>query len=423
MSETLDGAASPRRGVVARYGKVLRQPAVGSAMAFSVVGRLHESMISFAVVLLVTERSTYAMAGLAMAAFGAGGIVAAPVNSRLAARFGHTPVLLVTAVAYAAAVAGMATADGGVPGLITVAVVAGLCTPPLTPALRSTLPRLVPDEQRLVAFAAESTLQEVVFVVGPVIAGAVACLVSAEAALLAAGAATVLGTSGYCLVLHGQPAAAAPSVAPGDPPLAADDSRPAHGGAPDRLFTGTVVRLLLGGVGFLTVLSLAGVAIVAEVSGPQAHGGAGVFLGLASAGSMVGGLAFGARADGTGGLQTRFRLLAVTLCCLVALAAMPLHAGQAAHAMVAGAAAFAYGTTIAPVATVLFALLDDATGVGRSPEAFGWMGAAMGIGGVIGDASGGWLVTARGPGLAAAAAAATAFAAAALFRRVPAAPG
>ena len=58
-----------------------------------------------------------------------------------------------------------------------------------------------------------------------------------------------------------------------------------------------------------------------------------------------------------------------------------------------GAAALVYGTTIAPVGTVLFGRLSQVAGASRATEAFGWMGAAMGVGGVLGDASGGWLVT------------------------------
>ncbi len=80
-----------------------------------------------------------------------------------------------------------------------------------------------------------------------------------------------------------------------------------------------------------------------------------------------------------------------------------------------GAATLAYGTTIAPVGTVLFGRLSEVAGGSRATEAFGWMGAAMGVGGVLGDAGGGWLAT-RSPVVALAVAAGLALGTAALVR-------
>ncbi len=101
------------RPAVDRYLAVLRRPAVAFALGASVVGRLHESMIAFGVILVVTAGGSYADAGWVLAAYGAGGIVAAPAAARLADRLGHRPVLAVTAVGHAVAV--LALARGTVP--------------------------------------------------------------------------------------------------------------------------------------------------------------------------------------------------------------------------------------------------------------------------------------------------------------------
>ena len=370
-------------GAAERYLAVLRRPSVAPALAASVVGRLHESMIAFGVILVVTAQGSYADAGWVLAAYGAGGIVAAPLAARLADRLGHGPVLLATGVGHALAVLALAR---GVGPMMPVAVLAGLLTPPLTPALRSTLPRLVGDELRLTAFALESTIQEVVFVAGPLVAAATAWLAGPRAALVAAAVATVVGVVGYVLAVG---RAGVPVAETGAADGAVSEMAPSAPSDRAGLANREVVRLLVGGVGFLLVLSVAAVAIVAAVSGPSARAGSGVLLGLTSLGSMLGGLVFGARAR-TPALPRRFAWLAAGLALTAAaapVAATPL------GTVALGAAALAYGTTIAPVGTVLFGRLSQVAGASRATEAFGWMGAAMGVGGVLGDASGGWLVT------------------------------
>jgi MFS family permease len=368
----------------ARYSVILRRPGFVAVLGTSVVGRLHESMISFGVIMLVTNQGSYAQAGVVMAAYGVGGIVAGPVNSRLADRFGHVRVLLITAVAYAAAVLVMGAIVADLVALGVAALLAGLCTPPLTPAVRSVLPRLVPTEHRLTAFALESTLQEVIFVAGPVLAGGVAALAGARSALVAAAAATVLGVGSYCLALPPQERRIARPVR--DSPVAE---------RADPLLSAALLRLLAGGVGLLLLLSIATVAVIAQVSGAQARGEAGVFLALTSAGSMLGGLVFGARVRPDSPLPLRYLVLGSALVALAGVSGTI--GGNDRGVLLLAAAVFVFGATIAPVGAVLFGRLSEEAGEARATEAFGWMGAAMGIGGVLGDASGGWLVTTLPP--------------------------
>lgn len=374
----------PGRPGLHRYVAVLRQPAVASALAWSFVGRLHESVVAFGAILLVSGVHGYAGAGVVLAGYGLGGMVSGPVNARLAARLGHARVLLVTAAAFAAGLLTLATLDAPVAVLVLAAGATGLLTPPLTPALRSTLPRLVPTQHRATAYALESTLQEVVFVLGPVVAGAVTVLWGAPAALSFAAAVTGVGCLGYVLAVRGT-ADAAP-VPSGGPP------------SPSWLPVPGTGRSLLAGVAFLAALSVASVALIAAVSGPAAVGGAGVVLAAVAVGSMAGGVAYGALVGG----RRRRRAPASSLAAsLVVLSGVALVAGDGTTPATAGGAvalavaALVYGATIAPSATVLFSELDDRAGP-RSTEAFGWMGAAMGLGGAVGDLTGGVLVSAAG---------------------------
>ncbi|MCV2395995.1 MFS transporter [Actinotalea sp. M2MS4P-6] len=382
------------RSAADRYLAVLRRPSLALALVASLVGRMHESMIAFGVILVVTTDGSYADAGWVLAAYGAGGIVAAPLAARLADRFGHSAVLSLTAAGHAGAVLALA---GGVGPVVPVAVVAGLLTPPLTPAFRSTLPRLAGEELRLTAFALESTVQEVVFIAGPVVAAAAAWLAGPRAALVVAAGATVVGVAGYLVAVA--------RVAPRE----ADGECTPDGGSGRRelLATPEVLRLMVGAAGFLLVLSVAAVAIVAAASGPSASAGAGILLGLSSLGSVLGGLWFGARPR-VSALPRRF----VALACGVAAIGLAAAAGGV---VLLAVSALVYGTTIAPVGTVLFGRLSQVAEGSRATEAFGWMGAAMGVGGVLGDAGGGWLVTAS-PVLALAVAAGVALVTGALVR-------
>lgn len=378
---TTDGG---RRGL-GRYAGVLRQRGVAAALAWSFLGRLHESVVAFGAILLVSGDHGYAGSGVVLAGYGLGGMVSGPVNARLAARLGHAPVLLVTAAGFGAGLLSLARLDASVAGLTALAAVTGLLTPPLTPALRSTLPRLVPTERRTTAYALESTLQEVVFVLGPVLAGGVALVWGGPAALALAAAATAVGCVGYVAAVRATGVAV---------PTTPDRGRAARSWLP----APGVGRLLVGGVAFLATVSVASIALVAAVSGPAAVGGAGVVLAAVALGSMAGGVTYGALASGGRGRRRPAWALAASL---VALAAVVLVAGDgsasasAAGVVVIALAGAAYGAAIAPSATVLFAELD-ARADGRSTEAFGWMGAAMGLGGAVGDLAGGVVVVVSG---------------------------
>ena len=71
---------------------------------------------------------------------------------------------------------------------------AALFTAPATPVARALWPVLLPDpDARAAMYSLEATVQELVFIVGPALAGAVAALASPSAAVLAAGVVAVAG--------------------------------------------------------------------------------------------------------------------------------------------------------------------------------------------------------------------------------------
>ncbi len=357
------------------YLEVWRLPRVAPAVGASIVGRLHESMLSFAVILLVSPANGYASSGLVLAALGVGQTVGAPFWGRRADRSDQARVLVGTAAAQAAALVALSVVGSSVPRGVALAAVAGLVTPPLTPAVRAVLPRLVPAGRAATAYALESTFQELIFVGGPLLAGAVAATLGAGAAFRASALLTLAGTVGYVWAVR--PVVGRPASGDG----VADE------GSGDGDRTG-VLRVLAGGTVFLVVLCVESVALVDRVSGATAAPVASWYLSATSVGSVVGGLVVGARLRAADGPRRRFAWMVAGVAALLVGAALPDPWGAGALAV----AALGFGATIAPVATTLFQRLSRAAPAARATEAFGWMGAAMGVGGVVGDAAGGWLV-------------------------------
>ncbi|MCG2798914.1 MAG: MFS transporter [Cellulomonas sp.] len=360
------------------YLELLRLPRVAAALTGSLVGRLHESMLSFAVILLISPVHGYAGSGAVLAAAGIGQSVGAPLWGRRADRSGHARVLLVTAAAQAVALLVLSRVQGEVLPAVLAGAVVGFVTPPLTPAVRAAVPRLVPAARSSAAYALESTLQELVFVAGPLVAGAVAARAGAATAFVVAAGCTLVGTVVYVLAVQGLPA--------GGPGSAVAQGR-------GRVGLGAAVPVLVGGGAFLVVLCLQSLAVVQRVSGGGALPSASWFLAATSVGSLVGGLVIGPRLAAGAPPAPRMGILAAGVVPLVIGASLPDPAG----AVVLAVGSFLFGTTIAPAATTLFDRLSRTVPAGRSTEAFGWMGAAMGAGGVIGDGGGGWLLDRAGP--------------------------
>ena len=103
-------------------------------------------------------------------AFGAGTAVSAPVAGRALDRLGQRRLLPLLAIGFAAALTALAVASGhSGPGVLdAVAAAAGLTRPPVEAALRAMWPKLVPPN-RVAAYALDSTVQELIWIGGPLL--------------------------------------------------------------------------------------------------------------------------------------------------------------------------------------------------------------------------------------------------------------
>lgn len=337
------------------------------------LARLPQGMSNLAIVLLLSPRLGYGRAGFATGVTIATAGLSNVALARAADRYGARLVLVGSATGYAAAMIGLAVdRDGGYAGLLAICAAAGLATPPVTAVARGIWPSLLDPEATRVVYGLEASAQEVVFIGGPALVALLAAVAGRSSAVVVTGLAGLVGAIAYVSA----------------PPLG--------GRRPHRQATRTPVLFATGmlryvGVGvFITAgLSMIDLATVGFAGGRSASTASGVLLAVWSAGSMVGGLAFGARTtdDTDHGLAIALAIMAAGI---AVAAAAPNRIGL-------GALLFLGGAAIAPAFARLYARVSATTPSTATTEAFGWLAVGFLVGSALGAALGGVLVDATGP--------------------------
>lgn len=371
MSAPVDRGASLR----SRYRALLAGTGAAPALAASLVGRLALGTTGLALLLLVRESTgSYAAAGLVAAAYASSFAVFAPLRARRADRRGPRGVVLACGLVHPGVLVGLvllSTAGAPAAALLAVAVLAGATVPPLGGVMRALWGELVPASSLPTAYSLEAVVVELCFVTGPVLVAVLSAVSGPAAAVLTAGGLVLAGS----LWLAATPALRA--VVPHE----------RSGGRAEGPLTSPAVRALLLTVGFVG----AGFGAL-EVTMPafvEAHDGrpgtAGVLLAVWSAGSVLGGLVYGA-------LHWQLpphRQMPWLLGCLAVGTCLPL---VAPGPVVMGVVLVAYGLSIAPFSTCNSILLGAAAPPGTATEAFSWSGSMIFGGAALGNAAGGWLV-------------------------------
>ncbi|MFD9115290.1 MFS transporter [Streptomyces bottropensis] len=369
------------------YASVLRIPYARRAFAAVLVGRLSYGMVSIAVLLAVTRTTgSYAVAGTVMALFGATSVLLSPARAALVDRYGPRRALLPMASSYAALLGALAVASWrpGASGaaLGAVAVAAGACTPPLGPTMRTVWSELAADPGLLRrAYSLDGVAEELLFVSGPLVVGGIVQVAAPAAAVAGAALLVVAGTCGFVT---------SPAVArvPGRAPAPQEGARKRT----PRMVTGIVPPVVAaGGVGLsLGALDLLVLAF-AEHHGRGDTVVAWIFAAL-SAGSAVGGLAYGA-IEWRSGARVRLSLLTGGLG--LALAA----AGLAPNLAALTGAVVCAGLFVAPALTTAYLVADDSAPSTARTQAGAWVNTAVNAGISAGAAASGLLVAHFPPAL------------------------
>lgn len=404
---------SPRT-VFSPYAQIFS--AVPGARAFSFAGwlaRLPMPILGLGAVLLVAgETGSYALAGAVAGTLALVGSLLSPQWARAMDLRGQGVVLPLVFTGYL--VSGVAFVAAVVLGAPTWAwfLLAGLtggCGPNVGALVRARWAHALDAGRRQTAFAFESVVDEVVFVVGPPLVTFLATLINPPVGFLTG---VVIGFAGGLWLSR---------LRTTEPPV-----HPVEVDGPRRRSALRHATVLLVGVVYLAVGAVFGAMDVVVVAYAEAEGApalAGVALAVYAAGSLVAGLVYGVvRLPGS--LAARYVGCAV----FFAVAAQLLFAVDSIVSLVA--IAFLAGLAIAPVLVSGMSLVESRVPRSALTEALTWVVTGLTLGVTAGSALAGAAVDAWGaetafavPALSATLAGLLALAGSPLLRRPSSVPG
>jgi MFS family permease len=399
-------------GVSAPYRRLFAEPVLRRLAVADVCARLPQGMTSLTLLLVAAQHAPMAVAGLVLAGYTLGAATTAPVRGRLADRRGLFPVAAVCAAGYTLALLGLlacslARAPAGL--LVAAAAAAGLLTPPLSPGVRSLWGVQAAAGLRQAAFAFDAAVYDLCYLLGPVLASALAAGLAPAAAL------------GLVLVLTAAAVAAVHGRSGPDP--ASHAGRASRAGRDGSLWgplrSPALRRLLVTAALTNAALAATEVALTAYARDHHALWASGLLLAGVAAGSIMGSLLLGPRALGNGSRRLP-RLLAGYTAGLAVLTAAGL------YPPLLGVAAPLAGLCLGPALATLFSATASAAPHGSGTEAQAWINSIMNGGAAAGAALAGLAASKPLLGLSLAAAAALAAAVTAALttaeRRSPAPP-
>ncbi|MFB8387696.1 MFS transporter [Microbacterium sp. NPDC055910] len=355
---------------MAGYRELLRTPGVGRIMAAQLTARFPNGMTSLAVLLHIEHvTGSYGAAGLVLAATSIGQAVAGPVTSRWMGRWGMRRVISIALAVCVLAILSIALFVLPVPLYMVLGLIAGLSTPPVQSAVRTIYPKMVTAKQLTPLYSLDASLQEVIWILAPVVITFVATQVGTVPALLVVVVVLVGGGTWFLF----------------SPELGRVRIPPSRRGIGRVLAKPPV--LLATVVGFLLIGACA--AVEAGVVATFDHGGleAGLVLAVFAFGSLGGGLALGHLPMGRWSMARRLAIVTVGL----SLTMLSLDVWWLGGTLVLA------GIGIAPALAVIFAMTSASVKFSETAEAYGWVGTGQLIGAATGSAIAGFLIDDIGP--------------------------
>lgn len=359
------------------YRRVLSLP---GALAFSSAGfvsRLPLSMAGLGIVLLVSTKSdSYGLAGTVSAAYILAAAAGAPAQGRLSDRIGQATVLRVVGTTFAAGIALLLVAieaDWGTPWTHLAAVVAGLASPQAGSMVRARWSHVISDRSQLnAAFSLEAVIDEMVFILGPVLVTVLATTVTETGGLIAAATAAFLGAWALAALRRTEPPRVVHEVGT-RPPLGWGVLGP--------------VMFVSGGLGIL--FGSTEVIVVAFSTELDQRAASGPILAIWAFGSLIAGVLIGALTLPITPLrQLRLSILGLSLLFI------PLLFLDSVLWLAVGM--FFAGFMISPTLIAAITLIETHVPPSRLTEGIAWTTTGVSIGVAPGAAAAGWLIDHHG---------------------------
>lgn len=359
------------------YRELFNAPGSRAFVVAGMIARMPISMTGIGLITMLSQlNGGYALAGSVAATFALATAFCAPQVSRLVDRFGQGRVLPIAAGLGGGALLALLLCTRLQAPLWTLFLFAALagCMPSMSAMVRARWTELYRGQPQLqTAYALESVLDEVCFIVGPPLSVGLCVAVFPEAGPLAALLMLAIGVT--ALVAQ---RATEPPVHPHEPQ---------HNGSIIRSVELRLLVLLMIAMGVIVgVVDVVSVAFAQQQGQPAA---ASIVLSVYAIGSCLAGIAFGA-------LKLDIPLPRLFMYGGIATAVTTLPLLLASNIFGLSLAVFVAGLFFAPTLIVAMALVENIVPPAKLTEGLTWLITGLSIGVAIGAAGSGWLVDAFG---------------------------
>jgi hypothetical protein len=353
--------AAPRGRMLTGYAALLQKREVRWLVISSMIARLPSAMVPLAILLMVDKRSgSLAIAGVVVGLYGLGRAAISPLVGAQVDRVGQLRVLAtgvaLQTVLLVALVAATATHQSPIV-LSVIAIAAGGAVPPIPACLRALWPVVASEgAERDTAYSFDATSQELIWIAGPLAVSALLIVAAPAVIVIIAAAIGCVGVAFF-------------AASPISRAWRGRRQRPRFGALGGTDLRALLVTSTFAGVNYGALTF----GLTALAVGLGNSGASGVLLACVSAGSITGGLLYGARSWLRPATQ-RYRALLVA----TAMAGLPL--------VLVSSIAFAVplsllsGLPLAAVYATMYILTGRAAREGTTTEAFTWTSSAFAFG-------------------------------------------
>ncbi|MEP7019668.1 MAG: MFS transporter [Pseudonocardiales bacterium] len=348
--------------MLTNYRAALRAPGAPAFSGASFIMRLPIAVYPIALVLLISIKTGhYSFAGVLSGIYVFANGLGNPVLARIVDRYGQSRVLLPATLVHiggTVAIVLLAESDAADWTLVAPTVVCGFSYLSVGSLVRARWSHVLAGRPELTtAYSLESTLDEVIFTVGPLLATVLATQLDPIVTFLLAAALVGFGA----VWLQRQRAT--------EPP-AHEAGTPRHGSA---LRYRGMPLLVLAAAGMGAIFASAEVTMIAFCGQHGSSGLAGVPLACFAVGSGVSGFVYGSRTR-AGGMLHRFRRQSLMF------AVLPVLFLAAVNIPVLAVLAFVVGLGIAPTLITSFGLVEQIVPGKALTEGMAWLTTGLSVG-------------------------------------------